>query len=243
MLLATVGVAVAVGAGVAWRAEVMRFDFDKDAVGALPKGWKAEGTKQQGTVATWQVIADSTAPSQPNALMLTKVNHTSNDTCNICWNDSVKFEDGMIELSFRSDSGKSQQGGGPVWRVKDANNYYVCCASPIEGNFRIYPVKDGTLKQLATADSPVPTGKWHTIKIEHRGDNIVASLNGKKLLEAKDATLKDAGGVGLWTKADAVTAFDDIKINAGPGGDKKELPPLPKEPKEPGNQPPGKSGG
>ena len=82
----------------------------------------------------------------------------------------------------------------------------------MEDNFRLYYVKDGTRKQLASATVKTPAGEWHVISVTHEGNHIVCSLNGRKLLDVTDDTFPDAGGVGFWTKADAATSFDDLKV-------------------------------
>ncbi|MCI0366125.1 MAG: DUF1080 domain-containing protein [Phycisphaerales bacterium] len=187
-------------------------NFDKNATGKLPEGWKAEGTNQKGPVATWQVMADPTAPSGPNVLALSKINHDSGDTYNICWSDRITFKDGQIEVRFKAISGEEDQGGGVIWRARDKNNYYIARYNPLEENYRVYFVKDGARKQLATQKIAIPAGEWHTMKIEHKGDHIECSLDGKKHLDVHDATFASEGGVGLWTKADAVTSFDDLKV-------------------------------
>jgi hypothetical protein len=178
----------------------------------LPAGWKAEGTNQKGPVATWKVIADPTAPSKPNVLSLTSPNHDSGSTFNICWTDRVRFKEGRIELSLKPNAGKEDQGGGPIWRVQDKDNYYICRANPLESNFRVYYVQNGSRHQLASADLAIAAGKWHTIAIEHRGEHIACWLDGAKLLDATDDHLPSAGGVGVWTKSDAASSFDDLKI-------------------------------
>lgn len=191
------------------------FDFDREKPGALPVGWKAEGTQQHGPVATWSVSADGTAPSKPNVLALTNAQQGSDDTFNLCWTDRVRFQDGRVELALKAVSGEVDQGGGPIWRVQDKNNYYICRANPLESNLRVYYVKDGARKQLATASIEIPSGTWMTIAIEHRGSRIVCFLNGAKLLEATDEHLPAAGGVGVWTKADSLAHFDDLVVTDG----------------------------
>lgn len=187
-------------------------NFDQEKAGELPPGWKAEGTNQKGPVATWKVIGDDTAPSKPNALALASTNHDSGSTFNICWTERVPFQDGRIEVAVKAISGVEDQGGGPIWRVQDKDNYYICRANPLESNFRVYYVQDGSRKQLASANTQIPTGRWLTLAVEHRGDHIVCFLNGEKLLEATDNHIPKAGGVGLWTKADSVTSFDDLVV-------------------------------
>ncbi len=145
-------------------------------------------------------------------LALTEPNHDSGRTFNLCWTDRVRFQDGLIELAFKPVAGEDDQGGGPIWRVQDERNYYVCRANPLEGNFRLYYVKDGQRTQLASADVEIQSGIWHTIDVQHTGKRIVCCLDRKEMIEATDDHLPEPGGVGLWTKADAVTSFDDFSI-------------------------------
>ena len=188
--------------------------FDEQEPGKLPKGWVVAATHPKGPLATWGAARDPSAPSPPNALALVATNHDSGATFNLCWTDSVRFADGTLAVAFKAVAGEEDQGGGPIWRVQDASNYYVCRANPLESNFRVYVVKDGERTQLASADVEIASGTWHTIEIEHAGERIACWLDGKKLLEASDARIPAAGGVGVWTKADAVTSFDDLRVEA-----------------------------
>jgi hypothetical protein len=117
-------------------------------------------------------------------------------------------------VAFKAMLGKEDQGGGLVWRYQDVNNYYICRMNPLEDNFRVYKVVDGVRKMLATTknDVKVPTGQWHTIEARMTADHITCYLDGKKYLDVKDDTFKKAGKVGLWTKADAQTRFDNLTI-------------------------------
>ncbi|MCG3137646.1 MAG: hypothetical protein HJJLKODD_01495 [Phycisphaerae bacterium] len=192
--------------------EVVRYNFDQDSSGQLSVGWKIEGTNQEGPLATWQVQADESAPSKPQVLTLTDAKEGASGTFNLCWTEQQKFENGRIEVSFKALTGKEDQGGGPIWRVIDKDNYYICRANPLEHNFRVYYVKDAKRKMLASAEVDIPTGEWQKIVIEQAGKKITCYLNDKKLLEVEDETFTQPGGIGLWTKADAATAFDDLII-------------------------------
>ena len=99
-----------------------------------------------------------------------------------------------------------------MWRVQDANNYYLCRLNPLESNFRVYVVKDGVRRQLATALVETKMGQWHRVEATFLGERITCSIDGKQLLAATDGTIAMAGGVGLWTKADARTSFDDLVV-------------------------------
>jgi Domain of Unknown Function (DUF1080) len=117
-------------------------------------------------------------------------------------------------VSFKALKGKLDQGGGLVWRYQDNNNYYIARMNPLEDNFRVYKVVNGKRIQLATKeDLPVKAGEWHTITIKMAGDQIECSLDGKKYLEAKDDTFAKPGKIGLWSKADAQSYFDNLKIS------------------------------
>jgi len=192
-----------------------RFTFEDVAHNTLPAEWKSDATNKQGAPAAWGIIEDYEAPSGVNILALRKVQDNQGSIFNICWVSQPEFQDGEIEVKVRGDSGKTDQGGGPIWRVKDASNYYVARYNPLVINFRLYYVKDGDRKMIADAgDIPIKTREWFTIKIVHKGDKIEGWLNGKKLLDATDKTLPEAGGVGVWTKADAASSFDDFVVRS-----------------------------
>ncbi len=191
----------------------LAWNFERDAAGNSAEGWKVETTNPKGPDATWNIIADSDAPSGQKVLTLTSPNHDFGGAYNLCWRDEVRFKDGTLEVLVRANTGDEDQGGGPIWRVQDKNNYYIARYNPLENNFRLYEVKDGARKMLASAPRlKIRAGEWFTIRIVHNGSQIEAWLNGKKLLEVTDVTLTQAGGVGLWTKADAVTSFDDFSV-------------------------------
>jgi hypothetical protein len=186
--------------------------FDDVPVGKLPAGWRIDATNRKGPLATWQVIKDTTAPSGDHVLAMTAPNHTFGGTFNICWTDTVFFLDGEIEVQFKAVKGEEDQGGGVIWRVQDKENYYISRFNPLENNFRIYYVRDGARKTLADVKIALPAGKWHTLKIVQHGNRFEGYLNGEKLLEGTDNLFTKAGGVGLWTKADAVTSFDEFTV-------------------------------
>lgn len=185
--------------------------FDGDVA-----GWRAASTGGRGPHATWSVHADAAAVSPPNVLSLVAVGHGADDRFNLWWTDAVRLRDGRVSLAVRADDGVVDQGGGPMWRVQDADNYYLCRFNPLESNFRVYVVKDGVRRQLATALVEAAAGVWHRVEAEHVGDRITCWLDGAKLLEANDATIAGEGGVGVWTKADARTSFDDFAVQPAP---------------------------
>lgn len=194
--------------------------FENSAVGSVPKGWKALETAGKGKPAIWKVIEDEKAPSGKRILALTSTNN-SGRTYNLLMAERSNYKNLKIKMKIKAIAGEEDQGGGPIWRAKDRNNYYIARWNPLEDNYRVYYVKNGNRKQLASAKVKIDPKAWHEIKIEHVGNKIKAMLNGKKILEVKDDTFMEAGMVGLWTKADAATAFDDIKVK-GDDDDKED---------------------
>jgi hypothetical protein len=129
---------------------------------------------------------------------------------NLCVTDGPKTANVDLSVSFKAIKGEIDTGGGLVWRYQDAQNYYVARLNPLEDNFRLYKVIAGKRKQLANANTDLPAGQWHTLRVVHRGEQIQCHLNGKLLLEGKDSEISQPGRIGFWTKADAVTAFDGL---------------------------------
>jgi hypothetical protein len=184
-------------------------NFDRST--ALPDGWTS-GVTGHG-VAKWEVIADGSAPSPPNVLR-------QSGEATFCWavDTKQKLQDGFAEVKIKPISGKEDQAGGLVWRFKNANNYYVARANALEGNVVLYKTVEGKRSSLQVkgrmfgygVDTKVPKGKWTTLRVEFAGNLFTVLLDGKKLFEVEDDTFKDGGAVGLWTKADSVTLFDDL---------------------------------
>jgi hypothetical protein len=188
------------------------YTFGKGDIGKVPAGWKAERTGEgQGSV--WQVVTDQTAPSK-SGLVLAQLAESPNAVFNLCVVDDTKLRDVEISVAFKAMEGKKDQGGGVVWRYQDANNYYIARMNPLEDNYRVYKVVDGKRVQLETEEGvKVPVKEWHTLKVRMVGNRIECFLDGKKVLDAKDDTFKGPGKVGLWTKADARTYFDEFKVS------------------------------
>jgi hypothetical protein len=179
---------------------VFRFE-DK----ALPSGF----TPSSGT---WSIVDDASAPSPKRALAQTARSATSE--FNVLLGPLEDSADVEVGVKLRAISGEIDQGGGLVWRARDAQNYYVARVNPLESNLRVYKVVDGVRQQLDGAEVEVADG-WHELTCTMRRDAIQCALDGRVLLRSRDTTFAGAGRVGLWTKADAETRFDDLSV--GPG--------------------------
>lgn len=187
------------------------WSFDQDRAGAVPEGWHPAETGGEGTPATWEVVRDGAAPGAPHVVSITK-NPNYGSTFNLLMAGGTRYRDAVIQVRVKAVAGKEDQGGGALWRARDADNYYIARWNPLENNFRVYFVKDGRRKQLESATVNTDAAAWHTIRIVHEGKRIEARFDGKKLFEVEDATFTEAGRVGLWVKADGLTAFDDISV-------------------------------
>ena len=178
-------------------------NFDTVAAGQVPPGWTA--TKTGKGEPKWTVEKDDTAPSRPNVLK-----QSGEATYPVCLLDAASLKDGFVEAKFKPIAGKEDQAGGVVWRAKDADNYYIARANALEDNVRIYHIKDGRRTQFKGANLTVPAHQWHTLRVEFVGHRFKVIFNGKSLYEVEDSTFADAGKVGVWTKADSVTLFDNF---------------------------------
>ena len=182
-------------------------NFDRAEAGKPPSGWTAT---QTGTGhAAWAVVRDDTAPSKPNVLK-----QSGQATYPVCLKGDSSLKDGFVEVKFKTISGREDQAGGVVWRARDANNYYVARANALENNMTIYHTINGRRTEKKRASVKVAPNQWHTLRVDFQANHFTVSFNGQKALEWDDETLKDAGNVGVWTKADSVTEFDDFTYGA-----------------------------
>lgn len=192
--------ALLVGAALAAEQEKKSWNFDQDAPGSFPGGFTQE-------IGEWKIVADETAPSKGQ--VLAQVAKSSGPTFNVALIQESSYQDLDISVRMKAIAGAVDQGGGLVWRAKDKGNYYIARYNPLEDNFRVYKVVEGKRTQLGNADIDSSPG-WHAIRITMKGDGIECSFDGEKALDVKDSTFKGAGKIGLWTKADAQTHFDDL---------------------------------
>jgi len=178
-------------------------DFDQDRAGALPLGWSA-GVTGSGSP-RWAVEPDASAPSSPNVLK-----QSGNGTFPWCVTKNAVLQDGFVEVKFKPLSGKEDQAGGVVWRWKDGNNYYVARANALENNVSLYYTAGGRRVAIKEASAPVAANAWHGLRVQFAGNRIVVWLDGKTYIDVEDSHIEGAGAVGVWTKADSVTEFDDF---------------------------------
>ncbi|MBI5385364.1 MAG: hypothetical protein HZA90_11850 [Verrucomicrobia bacterium] len=178
-------------------------NFDTADAGQPPPGWTATRTGKGEP--KWVIERDDTAPTKPNVLK-----QSGEATYPVCLKDGTNLKDGFVEVKFKPVSGQEDQAGGVVWRAKDADNYCIARANALEDNVRIYHFVDGKRTQFKGANLKVAPGQWHSLRVEFSGSAFKVVFNGRHLFDAEDATFTDGGKVGVWTKADSVTLFDDF---------------------------------
>lgn len=204
------------------KADGQAWTFDRDEPGKAPTGWKFGYTNPADGKGTWTVAKDAKAMSGPNALALEA--KSGGGTFNLALAEKASFQDVDVRARIRANSGKEDQGGGLVWRAKDENNYYVCRINPLENNFRVYKVVAGKRETLASVGHSAETGKWHVVRAKMVGSHIQCYVDEKKLLDVTDDTFNNAGMVGVWTKADASSSFDNIAVKPGKPSKSDETP-------------------
>ena len=182
-------------------------NFDSEPVGAPPIGWSG-GVTGSGS-AKWTVEQDPTAPSPPNVLK-----QSGSGSFPWCVKTGTALADGAVEVKFKPISGKEDQAGGLVWRWKDGNHYYVARANALEDNVSLYYTAKGRRNTIKYVNAPVARSQWHTLRVEFAGQRIRVALDGKVYIEVDDAHIAGPGAVGVWTKADSVTAFDDFRYSS-----------------------------
>ncbi len=190
-----------VTAGQAPPRQTTEWTFDKDTVGGLPKG----ATVFSGH---WAVRVEAGTPSPPNALCQTG----SAEFPALALGETV-YTDVAIDAAFKPISGREDQAAGIIFRIQNKDNYYIVRANALEDNVNAYKYVHGSRILLKGTSVKVVSGKWQALGAEVMGARIRGSLNGHPAVEATDETFK-AGKVGLWTKTDSVTCFDNVRVTS-----------------------------
>ena len=188
--------------------------FDSDTPDRAPPGFSF-GRTGSGAPGRWVVRAEKDAPSGGQVLAQIDTDDTDY-RFPVAVADSPSLKNLRLSVKCKPVQGEVDQACGLVFRYKDENNYYITRANALEDNVRIYYVKDGKRRQFSSWSGKVTAKVWHELRVDAKGDHFEVYWDGKKLLDAKDETFTEAGKVGLWTKADSVTYFDDLSVSAIP---------------------------
>lgn len=187
--------------------------FDDAVVGQVPAGFRLTEAGGTGTPATWAIVADPSAPTQPHAFGITESKNTKK-TYNLALVEGTRWGDVDLQVMVKAGTGTLNQGGGPIWRVKDASNYYIARWDPLEDNVYLYVVQGGARTALAKLDLELDAEVWHALRVVAEGPRIQLFIDDEPVLAAQDSTLAEPGMIGLWTKSDAATLFDDLSVAA-----------------------------
>ena len=182
-------------------------NFDDVKAGELPGGWL--GGVTGGGKPKWSVEADNTAPSKSNILK-----QSGEGTFPWCVKKDVAIADGFVEVKFKPIAGKEDQAGGVVWRWKNGDNYYICRANALEDNLTIYRTIKETRRSFESVNRKIASNQWHTLRVDFHGSHFTVTFDGEKVIEADDDSITGDGAVGVWTKADSVTLFDDFSYGS-----------------------------
>lgn len=191
-------------------------NFDTDETGKAPKDFTTALTGK-GEKGVWVVLKDETAPSQANILAQTDMDDTGY-RFPLCVYDNYLGKNVDVSVKFKPIKGEGDQAAGIVWRYKDEDNYYIVRANALEDNVVLYKIENGNRTDLPLVgkgrtygeDVEVPANEWSELRVYTKDDLFDVYLNGKKIFSVKDATFTNKGKVGLWTKADSYTVFDDF---------------------------------
>ncbi len=193
--------------------------FDKVKLGTLPSGWISAMT-HSGDDPRWETIVDDSAPDKRQVLAQLSNDRTSG-RFPLAVYEKASIKDGEVSVRCKAVSGQVDQACGVVWRYRDPNNYYITRANALENNVVLYKVENGERKSLAPkglasraygVKHPVPSGQWNELRVTFQANLMTVFFSGEKLFEVEDTTFSEAGKLGLWTKADSVTYFDDFQF-------------------------------
>jgi len=198
---------------------VVNVNFDAGAPGKMPPGWTSTMT-YAGAPPHWEILKDPSAPSPPN--VLAQISSDSNEIRGpLAILNKVNVKDGDLSVKIKPVSGNRDRAGGLVWRYHDPDNYYLLQAESLRNHIVLYKVKDSKRTPLVAkgmpprtygVEHPVPANQWSVLKVQFRGPLFSVYFNHRRLFQVVDSTFADTGKVGLSTRADSVTYFDDFRI-------------------------------
>jgi hypothetical protein len=193
--------------------EPQTISFDSGEAGKLPPDFSTALTGGGGPI-SWAVREDATAPNGGKVL----VQESSDDTSYrfpLCIYDKTVARDAAVEVSYKAISGKVDEAGGIVLRYSP-ENYYIARANALENNVILFKTVRGKRSKIKEVPVKVTAGQWHTLRFEAEGRRLKIWFDGRVVIDRYDRTFSEPGKVGLWTKADSVSAFASLKIERVP---------------------------
>ncbi|HUE20905.1 MAG TPA: hypothetical protein VMQ86_04445 [Bryobacteraceae bacterium] len=205
-----------------WGTVTQTVNFDSAKPGSVPPGWTV--TPHAGKAPQWEIRTDPSAPSPPYVfaeISRHAAADAAGDPCPLAILNKTTVKDGDLSVKVKPVAGKEDRAGGLVFRYRDPDNYYLVRANALENSILLYKVEDGKRIPLASRGAPpnsfgvkhpVPLNQWSMLKVQFRGPLFSVYFNHRRLFEVLDTTFGQPGKVGLWTRADGVTYFDDFRI-------------------------------
>jgi len=200
-----------------WGTATQTINFDSAKPGSVPPGWTV--APNAGIAPRWEIVKDPSAPSPPYVFAQIS-RDAERGRCPLAILTKMDVKDGDLSVKVKPVSGREDRTGGLVWRYRDPENYYLLRANALENSIVLYKVEDGKRTPLASRGTPasygvkhaVPANEWSVLKVQFHGPLFSVYFNHRRLFEVQDSTFRQSGKVGLWTKADSVTYFDDFRI-------------------------------
>lgn len=186
------------------------WSFDSEPPDSVPAGFQV-GTLFDGRPAgEWKIIRTDHAQS-PQQVLGQLMGKGAEHAYKVVLIQGTTAADLDLRVSFLPVSGKADMGGGVMWRAADDRNYYLTRANPLEQNIRVYRVVKGVRQMLHNFDHIIDVRTWHALRVMMKGCRVKVFFDEKPVFDLCDETFKE-GLVGLWTKSDAVTYFDNLKL-------------------------------
>ncbi len=189
---------------------IRTWNFDADLPGTLPKDFAVETLFDGRPAGEWKVLKTDRAKSAPQVLAQL-MGKGFEHAYKVVLINGIMASDVDLQVSFLPIEGKADMGGGLIWRAADDRNYYLTRANPLEQNIRIYRIVKGIRHLLQNFDQTIHLNQWHTLRVVNRGCQIQVLYDERPAFDLCDQTFT-TGRIGLWTKSDAVTYFDDLRI-------------------------------
>jgi len=204
----------------------LKFDFSRMPLDQPPPGFRSL-VSGEGKPGDWKIILADFPPliapigsNAPNISQRAVVAQLAKDPTDehspMLVYERETFSDFKVTTRFKTVSGQTERMAGLAFRVVDEKNFYYIRASSLGNNVRFFKLVNGVRSAPIGRDLPVPSGVWHELKIECRGNQIQAWLDGQEVIPPLSDTSFTRGKLAFWTKSDSVSYFVDTVVTYTP---------------------------
>jgi len=190
--------------------EPTTIDFEHFETGPVPKDF-TPFLGGFGKDSAWQIKSEPSALSGTKVLAQTSYDQIDNRFPMLVYND-ITAKNVRVAVQFKTLSGKIDQAAGIIVRFQDPNHFYVVRANALEDTVQLYRLVEGVHHVVTSKNVHVESGKWHSLNVMIDDVHVTAFLDGQQLFDVRDDTFSAAGKIGLLTKSDGVTLFDDLQV-------------------------------